>query len=474
MNPELERNLWVELTPRRIALMAVVLGLIFLAAFNTEGNELKGVGQAAQILFYIIVVFWGTRVAASSVVGEIRDRTWDGQRLSALTPWQMLIGKLVGATSYQWFGGLVCLALIAVHALFSEGPGAMLAGVLYFLAIGLFAQSASLFASLLAIRRRASHTRFDVFLYQLAGLIVAGIVASLWDIDYVSRVMSFDLAAGEGAALVWYGQAYPAEAFKLVSLFAFLGWSLMGNLSLLRSELQVRTGPLPWLGFVLFVVAYVAGFGSGLNAEGAGETTVRLAMAIQAAALLTYAAILIEPKDPVLYRWFLGALGRGRLDQAFGALQAWMSSFAVLTGLVVYFLLTFEAPKVPETANIFSDFLPFDEWFANFDRVRPIVIAAYFFVARDIAIFLFFNFAPGARRGDFGAIVTLAVLYIVFPAILSGFGGTGLLALFYPGASSHAVLTVVAPAVEAALVWLVTIGRLSRLLAPLDTALARR
>ena len=30
----------------------------------------------------MIVVVWGTRNAALSVVGEIRDRTWDMQRLS--------------------------------------------------------------------------------------------------------------------------------------------------------------------------------------------------------------------------------------------------------------------------------------------------------------------------------------------------------------------------------------------------------
>src|SRR5262245_21255916 len=108
MNPELQRNFWLELTTRRLIMMPIVLGIVFLtAAANGDNGGLQAAGGVARVLFYIVVVFWGTRVAASAVVGEIRDRTWDGQRLSALTPSQMLTGKLLGATSYQWYGGII-------------------------------------------------------------------------------------------------------------------------------------------------------------------------------------------------------------------------------------------------------------------------------------------------------------------------------------------------------------------------------
>jgi predicted hotdog family 3-hydroxylacyl-ACP dehydratase len=51
--------------------------------------------------------------------------------------------------------------------------GAAVAELSYFLMIGLMAQSVALFASLLAVRRRQTHSRLDVFLYQVSGLIAA-------------------------------------------------------------------------------------------------------------------------------------------------------------------------------------------------------------------------------------------------------------------------------------------------------------
>ena len=58
------------------------------------------------------VVLWGTRSAALSVVGEIRERTWDSQKLSSIGPSQMVWGKLFGATFANWFGGALCLPFI--------------------------------------------------------------------------------------------------------------------------------------------------------------------------------------------------------------------------------------------------------------------------------------------------------------------------------------------------------------------------
>src|SRR4029453_8714995 len=76
---ELVRNIWLELTARRTVQMVVVVGLILLTA---NATPFLNVAHVAQYLFYAIVVLWGTRDAAQAVVGEIRERTWDFQRLS--------------------------------------------------------------------------------------------------------------------------------------------------------------------------------------------------------------------------------------------------------------------------------------------------------------------------------------------------------------------------------------------------------
>ena len=92
MNPELLRNIWQELTERRITLMVVVLGAILLLAM-TSGSLASAV-STAEISFYAVVVVWGTRCAAQSVVEEIAGKTWDAQRLSAIRPWTMVWGSV--------------------------------------------------------------------------------------------------------------------------------------------------------------------------------------------------------------------------------------------------------------------------------------------------------------------------------------------------------------------------------------------
>src|SRR5271168_1286252 len=121
MNPEFRRNLWLEMTPRRIALMTGVLALAFFAAALSGGSDYRP-ASVAEALYYFIVVLWGSRNAAMSVVGEIRDRTWDSQRLSSLGAGQMTWGKLFGSTIYNWHGGAICLAVILTSRIAHQGP----------------------------------------------------------------------------------------------------------------------------------------------------------------------------------------------------------------------------------------------------------------------------------------------------------------------------------------------------------------
>ncbi|HEX2593392.1 MAG TPA: hypothetical protein VHL34_17960, partial [Rhizomicrobium sp.] len=228
MNPELLRNIWLELTPRRMALMVAVLVLIFFAAAVATGDDHGVVGSlfgSAQWLYYGLVVFWGSRNAALSVVGEIRDRTWDLQRLSSLGGGAMTVGKLFGSTIYNWFGGLICLAVMTVSTLAHGGPGAAVIDIVYYIAIGLIAQAASLLASLVAIRRRQSHSRFDIFLYQLVGLIAAVAVFFVWNAADPEGTLLKGKVSSD--TVVWWSIAFEARAFLLLSLAIFTGWTLL-------------------------------------------------------------------------------------------------------------------------------------------------------------------------------------------------------------------------------------------------------
>jgi hypothetical protein len=418
VNPELQRNLWVELTPRRIILMAAVLGLVFLA-FSLAGGR-SGLYLAAEYIYYGIVVVWGARDAAQAVVGEIRDRTWDGQRLSALSAWDLTWGKLLGATSYVWFGGIICLVALIGVAFVDKGPVAAATDVCYFLSLGLMAHTVAFFASMLAVRRRQTHSRFDIFFYQLAGVVAAWWVWWVWHTAAPGGALAPN-AAIEIETIAWWGVTIDARPFFLGSLVVFLVWAFVGCYRLMRVELMTDNGPSVWTAFVAFMAAYIAGFDSWLTPEVGAQiaepVAVRILVAAIVCAVLAYLAIIFEPKDRVLYRWYGDELKRGHFGAIVKRLQAWMVAYAMTVVLALFLMARVAAAPWPTEHP---------------EQVLPLITAALGFLTRDIGVFLAFALMPGKRRGDLAAVVTLIVLYGIAPWLAQSLGALESAPFFYP------------------------------------------
>jgi len=414
MGPEFRRYLWLELTPRRIVFMVAILALVFFAAAVSGPSWTPY--SAAETIYYLIVVIWGARNAGLSIVNEIRDRTWDLQRLSSIGAAEMALGKLFGSTIYNWFGGAICLAVMLVYGFAHGTPGSTILDFIYYVIVGLVAQAAALLASLVAIRRRSVHSRLDVFLYQLLGVIAAVAVAYVWEAaDPESALL---LGRKSTDVIPWWGALVSARPFLLLSLAIFAGWILTGCYREMRRELKMENGPLVWVGFLVFSGLYVAGFDAWLPHEAVmanwNVIALRLALASTTFAALTYAMVLLEPKDRVLYRWYAGQIISGRISRAFGRLQAWLIAYgaAVLITIVLIWWLF---------AKGFGAFYP------------AIAVAGLGFLTRDVSIFVFFS---ATRRGDFAAIVSLFALYVLIPAILEGVGLKNMLPFFYPTPSN--------------------------------------
>ncbi|MDE2135363.1 MAG: hypothetical protein KGM97_03420 [Alphaproteobacteria bacterium] len=440
MNPEFQRNLWLELTPRRMFLMALVLALIFFAAALTDGM-VSGPGEAARWLYYLIVVVWGTRNAARAVVGEIRDRTWDGQRLSSLGAGTMTWGKLFGSTVFNWFGGAICLAVILADLFGKHGVGVALIEFVYYVSIGVIAQAAALLVSLVAAGRRQAHSQFEVFLYQAAGLGAAIAVYLVWATadpagSILARTAPTDFT-------VWWGLTLDARAFLLLSLAIFTAWTLVGCVRQMRLELKMRNGPFVWLGFLIFIGIYVAGFDAWLsgNRDLAHLDAVarRLLLGDTTFAVIAYLMVFLEPKDRVHYRWLGSAFAKFDLRSALGGLQGWMTSylFALALGTALLVRLASE-PQDQATVG-----------------------AMLGFFSRDVAIVVLANMMSRRKSGDFAAVAILFSLYVLLPAIVKGLNYETALVVFFPRASDPVWLSPLLAWSEAVLAAVLAFGSLA-------------
>lgn len=432
MNPEFVRNLWLEATPFRLALIAGVLLLVF-AATNVAPGLFSSQGSALTLYFFFVVL-WGTRSATLSVVGEIRERTWDSQKLSAIGPVDMVWGKLLGTTVHNWFGGLICLPFILVPMARQQSVAAAITYGVILLALGVFAQGVALLSSLTLIRRQTGNWRLDTFLCQVGGIIAAFAYYTLW-----SSADAF--ARSSGGTVSWWGHDFNLSSFHLASLLLFCGWALVGCWRAMRAELRFANGPFVWLAYLLYVAIYEAGFGSLIAVHGQAtdlmgtspaQHTATVSVALAAAGLLvtTYSMAFLEPKDPVRLRWLGEQLRAGRIAKTFLALDAWMLSLGVtlVVGFVLAVLLLADSAvirDVPMRALVLPE------------------LAVLGFLVRDVAIFVLMrSFAGG--KGDFAALAVLAVLYFLAPVILQGLGLGGVQFLFVPSVGGAPVLGVLA------------------------------
>ena len=417
LNPEFRRNLWLELSPHRlIAMPVILLAIFFLTASIEEPGSWWGVPRAALLAYYAIVYFWGTRRAAASLADEVRGRTWDGQRMSALGTWAMTWGKLFGGTIYIWYGGLICLAVFVAAESTASDPGVawMLAG--HHLLNGLFGQAVAFVAALVLLRKMQPTSKLPVTLCQGIGLLAMmsfqhGMTGILFMRSFMPDVVH------------WYSWTVSTPEFNLASVAVYLAWTVFAAYRLMRVELQHRTLPWAWIGFSLFLMAYVMGF---IPADWDRDPTsiMWLATSFLIAVILLYVALFAGPKDVVDQRAFL------RACMAFDWLRAGVLAPLWLPSLVV--MLVIGAALMTQIPGAQSALVSGVGFKYGIAMPPYLVLAVMLFVLRDMGILLLLNMGARGIRADLVGLVYLLLSYMVFGGLVSSAGWDSALPFFLP------------------------------------------
>jgi hypothetical protein len=429
LNPEFRRNLWLEFSLHRLVAMPAALGALFTLALISFGRGApEATGKVALLTYVLIVFFWGTRRAAAALADEVRERTWDGQRMSALGPWTLTWGKLLGGTAFIWYGGFICLGVYVATQVGRVPPGVILQTVALQLLGGLLAQAVALGTCLTLLRKFGGATRLPVLFSQFLGLLVAAQTGIVQE--------GFGSTLGPGNTIIWYGEPYDQQLFTLASLAAFLAWTLLGTYRQMAVELQQRTLPWVWIAFMAFLMAYATGF-IDLVAYVDGRPSARWLplMPFFVGLALVYVTGFAEPKNVVAYRAFFAALAGRDLRRAGTLLPLWLLSFVallVLAGVLLPALLPGPVTVGSERYGpAFSAQLS-GAW----------VVACLLFLLRDIGLLLFLNFARKPRRADLAALIYLALLYGVAGGITIAADLTLLQPFFLPLPSAAPLVTL--------------------------------
>jgi len=396
LNPELRRNLWLELTPTRLVVMPAVLFGVFVLTAVADGRQLGTASAATALTLFVGLTWvWGAHLAAESVLSELRGRTWDWQRMSGIGPWPLAWGKLAGSTAYPWYGAVLCLAVFAAadHREVAQ-PGRIAALLVLG---GLLSQVVALLAAVQAATRDRTFTRAQ----STAWLVLAAFVISPL------------ITAGFAVSRVdWYGTRFDSLAFALPSMAVFLAFAAIGLWVQLRRELKVRTLPIAWPAFSLFLMAWSAGFIVGERSTAPGYP---LLAALLVAVTLTWATAFGERKDPVALRRLVRALREERWRRAAEEAPSWLLTLPLVlapAGLLVALPALLGEP---------------DLW-----SVRWTLVAGLGFLGRDLALLLYLNLGARPRRADLFAAVLLLVGYVLVPLVFAALEWKAAMALLLP------------------------------------------
>lgn len=401
MNPELRRNLWLELTTHRLLAMPAVLLLVFgVLGANVGRDWPERVTSAATGLFILLVFVWGSRQAGASITDEVRERTWDWQRLSSLTPWQMAWGKLWGATAFTWYGGLLCVGTMLIASGGMPTPRTTGWMIVALVSGGLAIQGAALAASLQAGRK-------DSRLGQRMGTLILLPVAALSLFAFMTTVR------GPFEQVTWFARPWSPVRFLALSAVAFAGWGLLAAHREMSRELRVRRLPWAYVAFIAFLATYVSGFG---DFHSGGMRSAFVLAGLVVAVVLAYYALFAEHTTAIrLRRAALHARAR-RWRRLAEEMPLWA------TALVAVWLFAIAAVSFPHR---FEAGMP-GKWIGGYP------LAAALLVTRDVAILCFFALAPRARRVEAATLLYIVLLSYVVPVFLAAVGLAAAARAFMP------------------------------------------
>lgn len=414
MNPELLRNVWLELTVRRLIATPLVLGTILWGLWQISAAAATA---AAGVLFIVFTVLWGTFQAGDAVASEVAEHTWDWQRLSTLTGWELTWGKLIGSTLYSWYGAIICLAVRFILLVPEHGLMPMLHVTAFLVGGALLGQAAAFLLGLQTVRVRGHRTRIGTLVSQLTGVVIGLLIIGMGSFLPAGMLGSFDLIR-LAPEVDWYGFLLTAPTVASVTLVACLAWTLLGSHRVMLREMAHRVHPWAWPSFVGFACFYMAGFEPAAMSAASVPVTARVAgwlvTATGVSAILTYAALFWDEKDPVTFRRLIRLSDARDLRGFASHLPSYFTSYLITIALA-FLLLVVGGTGVREGVLI---------W--------PAVIGVLLYMFRDIGINLYFGMAPHHDHANLMTLIVLGLLYGLLPLLAFFSIGSEVIYLFIP------------------------------------------
>lgn len=384
-NAELQKGLWLELSPLRLALVPAITFIIGLMVFGLEGDKIVSITAFGYVTFGALV---GVYSIGRHVGDEARSGTWELQRMYPVSAWHMVWGKLLGLGSYAWYGATVVLVMGVVLAFLRHATSTPIM-LIWFLGLTgtiLLSHALSLLMTMMDGDSRNNRNTSMLMVALLFPVVI-------WPLDTTSLS---DLLG------YWWGLRMSPLLITLL-IYVWFGWALIGCVTTMDRHMGSERGPWMWLAFTTFLVLFAAGFGvSPLRCIQFGFMTL---LAVSYAGLISHTVKTMQIRR--LHHLFVA----GDLVQVATEMPRWMYGMAALVLLGPFIALT---QWVPSDYRVMA-------------AIYPLALV------RDACIFSTMGLQR-KRLPSVGLVSTYVLLvYLVLPLLLIGTGAELIAHVFIPG-----------------------------------------
>ncbi|MGB1247508.1 MAG: hypothetical protein ACPG4Z_01390 [Chitinophagales bacterium] len=404
---EFRKNIWLHGSK---LIFMVILGVYFMSLFmvyvmNSHEEFMTTAFLISMISFVLTNTLWGSLIASTSVISEVRNRTWIFQKMSALEALDMCFGKLFGTTFHHWCLGLFFALMALLFSFGTEDHDVNLQLLIMNMVVGtLLLQSMALNFSLLLIKR--NQYKSDMGDLKSNQVIIALFVFFI----IINSVLMID----DDTSFTWYGMRVKNDIFNLITLILFAGWSLLGFYRNMRDELQYQSKPNAWLAFNFFIVLFYSGFVFNHFEYEMSDFKTYFVISYIALGILTIVTLFLEPIDMMHYM----RLYKDAKNRMFGKLYAdmplWIISLVFTIVISVFLSVVLWKNGAGDEALFFM--LP--------------VVALLFFLKSllvNLALHLLQVKRPTLLWGAY-----MVIWYMLLPGILAAMDLEDLSMLFWP------------------------------------------
>ena len=404
-NPEFRRYVWLELSRHRLIAVPLLVGVIVLVVLASSETASEILAYGALGFYSLVTICYGAMRALGSVSEELQDRTWDFQRMSALSPWTLAMGKLLGAPIFAWYMGAWLFLVFVVSALaMPEGfkdLGAVivcaLAGTLLLHALAFAAGAAQSRLGMGSRARRAS-----VWISFIA-------LANILPVLFASFFSRHSESGAEGEAVVRFFSVLQISVVGLIALstVVFCVWALLAAWRMMARELRESPWWWVWPAFALFTGVWLW----GIQAEGSPRLPLQFIF-IAATFIMVFAAytgLLLDPLTTVAKTRFARLRQSAQPVSWDKKLPQWLIHVAVAAGFAVL-CVVLEGAIFASTSykayNLNSE---------NYPTALTVALPLVLMFVRDAAIVTCFTLSSRVKRPLAMAIFYIALLDFLVP-----------------------------------------------------------